>query len=553
MIKNKKTFFKREFSWVIAVLILFIIGIMICFGYRYYCHFMEQKNEKAIEDYTVNDFQLKVNEQDKELKELQDWLDTPHISDASRGLLYERMSLIYQDKGDNANYYACLGTALFYLKRAGKHDTVANIYGDLATSYLLNDSYDNAQKMLDVIYDTCAMDEIGSLQVESMVYRVQAQIDLGRGNIDRAMENLANSRACIDASHTDSFETYYYVMDDMVEAQIWYRQGEYDKVRAFLEEYRDSKFMQSDHHQVIAARSSIIPYHTLGTKIALMDGDMDAMRDHLEQVITCCETYNFQKMELDLLNDVLIHLGTDQSNYREKIYASITVAYEKLSDLQSEQYTFLTDSLLNNSIHDLEEEEREKNRASKQLRIMLIAVFTLLAAAAVLYDTWNQAHLDGLTGIANRRAFNERYRKNRKHHRKFHLVIIDVDDFKHVNDMYGHPVGDEVLEMIGKNLHLVEDTHIHSYRYGGEEFALIIEDHDDRQALELAEAVRLLIAKLEWKFGETVTVSLGMSSNDTVADQLEEADRSLYFSKENGKNTVSYHNKEGALTVYQRS
>ena len=101
MIKNKKTFFKREFSWVITVLLLFIIGIMICFGYRYYCHIMEQKNEKAIEDYTVNDFQLKVNEQDKELKELQDWLDTPHISDASRGLLYERMSLIYQDKGDN--------------------------------------------------------------------------------------------------------------------------------------------------------------------------------------------------------------------------------------------------------------------------------------------------------------------------------------------------------------------------------------------------------------------------------------------------------------------
>ena len=82
---------------------------------------------------------------------------------------------------------------------------------------------------------------------------------------------------------------------------------------------------------------------------------------------------------------------------------------------------------------------------------------------------------------------------------------------------------------------------------------MIIEDHDDRQALELAEAVRLLIAKMEWKFGETVTVSLGMSSNDTVADQLEEADRGLYFSKENGKNLVSYHNKEGALTVYQRS
>ena len=128
---------------------------------------------------------------------------------------------------------------------------------------------------------------------------------------------------------------------------------------------------------------------------------------------------------------------------------------------------------------------------------------------------------------------------------------MDIDDFKHINDVYGHPVGDEVLHIIGKNLHLMSGHQIHCYRYGGEEFAIIME-RDEHHALEFAETVRLLVAKLKWEFGETITISLGMSSDDVNSDQLEEADQNLYFSKKNGKNVVSYRNKEGVQTLYQR-
>lgn len=70
--------------------------------------------------------------------------------------------------------------------------------------------------------------------------------------------------------------------------------------------------------------------------------------------------------------------------------------------------------------------------------------------------------------------------------------------------------------------------------------------------MDFAETMRLLVAKIEWEFGETITVSLGMSSDDTNADQLEEADQNLYFSKKNGKNVLSYRNKDGVQVLYQR-
>jgi diguanylate cyclase (GGDEF)-like protein len=128
------------------------------------------------------------------------------------------------------------------------------------------------------------------------------------------------------------------------------------------------------------------------------------------------------------------------------------------------------------------------------------------------------------------------------------LVMLDVDDFKHINDNYGHLSGDIVLKSLA-SLILESSRNVDTVaRYGGEEFSLILPETDVRGAVMVAEKLRKMIAEnsVHMKSIEVrVTVSLGICVYDPKKNQLNEdefikaADRALYNSKGSGKNRLS--------------
>lgn len=126
--------------------------------------------------------------------------------------------------------------------------------------------------------------------------------------------------------------------------------------------------------------------------------------------------------------------------------------------------------------------------------------------------------------------------------------MVDIDDFKKVNDIYGHLEGDNVLKIIGSTISNFTRKMDFSARYGGEELAIIIPKADREQALEAAERIRKKVAQLEFK-GLYVTVSIGIDQanrNVTTPDKLiHAADTALYEAKNNGKNCVFMTEKIG--------
>jgi diguanylate cyclase (GGDEF)-like protein len=160
------------------------------------------------------------------------------------------------------------------------------------------------------------------------------------------------------------------------------------------------------------------------------------------------------------------------------------------------------------------------------------------------------ATLDPLTGINNRRAFYDKaipiWNVTQRHNRNLSLILLDIDNFKRVNDAYGHAYGDEALKaMAGVVMKSIRDHDV-AARWGGEEFILLLPETDIQEAAALAERLRSAIAGIHLSHAGAeiaVTASFGVVQRETHHNTLDvlisTADNYLYQSKEMGRNRVS--------------
>ena len=160
-----------------------------------------------------------------------------------------------------------------------------------------------------------------------------------------------------------------------------------------------------------------------------------------------------------------------------------------------------------------------------------------------------KAQIDGLTGLWNRRYFDQRMIQEiseaKRYSRPLSLVLCDIDRFKRLNDRFGHPFGDFVLERVAHKLSGGRTSDI-ACRYGGEEFGLILPSTNIQQGHEVAERLRIEIESILWlnKPDLVVTASFGICDTENVGEEatpealLEMTDSALYKAKQAGRNRV---------------
>ena len=156
-----------------------------------------------------------------------------------------------------------------------------------------------------------------------------------------------------------------------------------------------------------------------------------------------------------------------------------------------------------------------------------------------------QSITDKLTRVFNRAklddSFNFELARAKRYGSVFSIVLLDIDQFKQVNDAHGHNVGDAVLVRIAEVLHEnIRRTDILG-RWGGEEFLIILTDTGPDQAYQVAEKLRMAIATADFPVVQRQTASFGVSgyhAGDDISQLLCRADRALYEAKANGRNNV---------------
>lgn len=212
--------------------------------------------------------------------------------------------------------------------------------------------------------------------------------------------------------------------------------------------------------------------------------------------------------------------------------------------------------------------------------IEILTTFSHLAAGAIenarlQEKTLNLAVTDKLTGLRNRRYFDQRLVEEIHHAAQqetpLSLLMLDIDDFKRVNDVHGHVAGDRVLQALSHALSGQLWQVDIAARYGGEEFAVILPQTDFSAARKVAERIRDNVAKLSVSLPEGgqlgITVSIGVACyprcGETAESLVEHADQALYTAKREGKNRICLYreilkaqleqNPDGIVDLLNRS
>jgi diguanylate cyclase (GGDEF)-like protein len=158
-------------------------------------------------------------------------------------------------------------------------------------------------------------------------------------------------------------------------------------------------------------------------------------------------------------------------------------------------------------------------------------------------QSWvRQATIDALTGCKNRRAFDTDIAALMNDHQPFAMALIDIDNFKSINDTWGHLSGDIVLRNVAREgIKIMQPHGVSVYRYGGEEFAVLFPAQQSEAARSLLESWRLRVAERAWREeGLSVTFSAGLGEwhQEPQEQFIGSVDEALYKAKQLGKNRI---------------
>jgi len=246
----------------------------------------------------------------------------------------------------------------------------------------------------------------------------------------------------------------------------------------------------------------------------------------------------------DLAKNVLSHVG-DHGSKVEAFDSDIHA-------IHAQQSSIATDTLLMTI--------GQMTCANTELQQRLTRIEQQIAVQATeLKNYGSEARTDSLTGLANRRAFDDeiarRFAEWQRRRTPFTLMILDADNFKQVNDSGGHQLGDDVLRRIGSVIADNSRQMDFRCRYGGDEFVVVLPDTGAQETRLAAERIRKAIEKISVKIGDesvSMTCSIGVARvgvNDDVAKLIRRADEALYKSKEAGRNRGHWHDGNECLPM----
>lgn len=247
-------------------------------------------------------------------------------------------------------------------------------------------------------------------------------------------------------------------------------------------------------------------------------------------LVTEKDYYLYEKVMKRLINI------EEDNNLKNKYIEDLLLLIDYEQDKRYGDYTY---NILDKIKYEIQIEKIYNQRLLIYRIILSVSIIILMFNKKII-KLIKKNNYDVLIPAYNRRYFNKVYKGLIKKKREFFIIMIDIDNFKIINDNYGHKFGDTVLIDVTRLIQSKLSSECKLFRYGGEELAIICRKLTKNRVIEICDEIRNSIQSMNWKYDIITTVSIGVASSLKNSDPLEEADRKLYISKKTGKNRVTY-------------
>jgi diguanylate cyclase len=247
---------------------------------------------------------------------------------------------------------------------------------------------------------------------------------------------------------------------------------------------------------------------------------------------------------IDLLTKAMANLNVENRDFYQRVYdeSEKIIEITRLDDIKKIKNALKQEVDQMREVVDL-----KRDQEARQMEVLADQVDVLRQE---LEKAKEKSLTDGLTGVYNRAAFDDRLsakvERHANSHEDFAMLMIDIDDFKSINDKYGHLIGDRVLVAFSQKCRNAIRGDDFLARYGGEEFTIILEGANLGNALKKARQICQTIAATRYAVSNiktddylSITVSIGVcavKNGDTAEKLLARADKALYEAKRSGKN-----------------
>ena len=537
---------KSTIQKILITTFIVVVGLILAQSIYYAKNFFDKRtnHEKVLEVLSENNRLSGVSLED-EVENIDALISKGVYNDTDLGLLYEQAGLIYNQLGEEMTYYRYLGYALYYLEQSDEKDYTVNIYLDLACLHINNHAYPAAEEMLSRARDIEPFEEISNASIKSYAYRVLALLDTDKKNYTQAIEYLNKSQGYIDSiADSDPNAADYTRNNQITLAYIYLRQGLLNDCSDILNQFSKSDVVEAKK-EPIHLRNFVIPYYQTKCLLAIAKDPRSTspeLQSLVDDFVKLCINSNCDKIALDTLLAMQEYCQDNNDEMQKILSIHIHNLSKEIIEQQSQAYSGILNSQVNDSRLSIAKatEIAEKTKSRTALTVLSIIITCLIILFFIIIIL--NSRRDGLTFLYNRRSFNYDIERIKRSMLPYSVIMLDIDNFKAINDTYGHPEGDKVLQKLGQfiNSEVKANSDVRGYRYGGEEFAIIISKNSYPHTMEIAETLRRSMAATTWSFDPdlVITISLGVASGSFSEDVVKKADDNLYFSKQHGKNQI---------------
>jgi diguanylate cyclase len=299
-------------------------------------------------------------------------------------------------------------------------------------------------------------------------------------------------------------------------------------------------------------------------------GDVAGATAGMEEIVPIFRSFRLQLIDLANAEVAEVDRLEAEANQAGNLARTLLIVSAVVGSVLALSVAFIVSRSIIQPLSKLEDRPRELKRLAESLNLMTatarqrteelrLSNEELRERNRQLLDARYQAATDPLTGLLNHRTFHEQIRsvvaQRLQEGGNISLIMIDIDNFKRVNDSLGHMAGDHVLREIGNAIsEIVGDQN--AYRYGGDEFAIMLPHISRSEAFSIADRLlKSVKTRVGGRESDRATISLGVACFPDMAESAEEllyrADMALNWAKSRGKNRVGgwdqVENHDGAL------